>query len=73
MIVTWSQKMMIFLPDDDFVTENSGEAVLDESVRFYEKGLQSVFLLNYPPFSTWPLFVCVVVTMTKAHLIPQKP
>ena len=34
-----------FLPDgDDFVAENSGEAVLDESVflRFHEKGLERV-------------------------------
>ena len=32
-IVTWSQKMMIFLPDgDDFVAENSSKAGLDEPV-----------------------------------------
>ena len=48
------------LPDgDDFVTENSDEAVLDESVFicFYEKGLESVCLLNYPSFQHGHFFV----------------
>ena len=42
-----------FLPDgDDFVAQSSREAVLDEPVfvRFYEKGLECVCLLYYPPF-----------------------
>ena len=71
---------MIFLPDgDDFVAESSGQAMLDEPVfvRFYQKGLDSVCLLNYPPFQHGRflllLFCFVFVTMTTVHLTTQKP
>ena len=45
-IVTWSQKMIIFLPDgDDFVVENGGEAVLDEPVFVhFKKKVWKVFV-----------------------------
>ena len=60
-----------FLPDGDyFVIENSGEAMLDEPVfvRFYEKILEGVCLLNYLPSQHGHFFV----TMTTAKLITQK-
>ena len=64
------------LPDhgDDFVVESSNEAMLDEPVYFVhvcvcvKKSLESICLLNYPPFQQG----CFFVTMTTAHSITQK-
>ena len=60
------------LPDsDDFVIKNSSEAMLDEPVVFCcccENGLESVCLINYPPFQLGRFFV----TKTTAYSLLQK-
>ena len=48
---------MIFLPNgDDFVTENSSEAMLDEPAFVLMKQVWKVFT-ELSPFSKWLLFL----------------
>ena len=66
-----------FLPDSDdlfSLSESSDRDMSDEPVYFVhvcvcvKKSLESICLLNYPPFQQG----CFFVTMTTAHSITQK-
>ena len=57
-VVTWSQKLMIFfLPDGgDFIAERSNEVMLDETVYcFVWKRSGKCLFTNLSPFLTWRL------------------